>query len=59
MVLGQISGEVQQQVDHLRCAKFQRSDDDRTSNKLRMTIIRVTYQVRLISRVHLPLTCHT
>jgi len=56
MVLGQVGAEVEQEVDNLRCAQFKRSDNDWTPDKLGVTIVRVTDQVTLISRVYL-LTC--
>jgi len=57
VIFGEIGCEVEQQVDHLRCAQLERTDDDWTANELGVTIVAVADQVTLVDRVHLFLTC--
>jgi len=57
VILGEIGAEVEQEVDDLRRAQFQRTDDDRATNELGVTIVRVSDQVTLINCVYLLLTC--
>ena len=57
MILGKVGAEVEQQIDDLRAAQFQRVDDDRTANELRVLVRGEADQVALINRVHLLITC--